>query len=249
MAKKKQYTGSPSASDVTNWSAQIVPKDTVVSGQASVQPSATATPGVGFEVGPNIYAKTLYNMSLQERKIIAQSLKNAGYKVNTNGVYYSGLVSAYTDAVTRAQLDAQQLGQTFNDSFFTNYLSRETAARSSVGAGTGRDGTYTTEVESVITKANAEDIINKVFKGELRRAATDEEIARYTREFKEKAAAKPTVTTTITSGKKTKVKTQPGFTTGRAEQYLVDRIAGTDEAKANQVLSYYESAMKVLAGE
>lgn len=249
MAKKKQYTGSPSASDVTNWSAQIVPKDTVVSGQASVQPSATAGPGVGFEVGPNVYAKTLYNMSLQERKIIAESLKNAGYKVNTNGVYYSGLVSAYTDAITRAQLDAQQLGQTFNDSFFTNYLSRETAARGSVGAGTGRDGTYTTEVESVITKANAEDIINKVFRGELRRGATAEEIARYTGEFKEKAAAKPTITTTITSGKKSKVKTQPGFTTGRAEQYLVDKIAGTDEAKANQVLSYYESAMKVLAGE
>jgi len=191
----------------------------------------------------------LYNMPKEQRKQIAIALKSAGYRVPTNGVFSNSLLNAYNDALQTAQLQATQLGQQFSSQFFSNYLTNEAIARSSVGAGTGRDGTYTTEVESVITKANAEDIINKVFKDQLGRAATDEEIARYTREFKEKAGAKPTVTTTITSGKKTKVKTQPGFTTGRAEQYLVDRIAGTDEAKANQVLSYYESAMKVLAGE
>lgn len=238
MAGKKS-SSSPSPTEVGNWNTQIIPKgETTVTG-------GTTTSGVGT----NPYAKKLYDMTNAERKTVAQALKNAGYRVNTNGIYSRALVDAYSQAVQSAQLSAQELGQSFNDTFFANYLAQETLARGGAGAGTGRDGTYTTEVESVITKANAEDIVNKVIKDKLDRAATDEEIARYTGEFKEKAAAKPTITTTITSGKKTKVKTQPGFTTGRAEQYLIDKIAGTDEARANQVLSYYETAVKVLAGE
>lgn len=229
---------APGPTEIPNWQKQIIKTNTTVSNNAAVN-TGTASP----------IAVELYNMPKEQRRQIAIALKSAGYRVPTNGVFSNSLLNAYNDALQTAQLQATQLGQQFSSQFFSNYLTNEATARSSVGAGTGRDGTYTTEVESVITKANAEDIINKVFKDQLGRAATDEEITRYTGEFKEKAGAKPTVTTTITSGKKTKVKTQPGFTTGRAEQYLVDKIAGTDEAKANQVLSYYESAMKVLAGE
>lgn len=229
---------APGPTEIPNWQKQIIKTNTTVSNNAAVN-TGTASP----------IAVELYNMPKEQRRQIAIALKSAGYRVPTNGVFSNSLLNAYNDALQTAQLQATQLGQQFSSQFFSNYLTNEATARSSVGAGTGRDGTYTTEVESVITKANAEDIINKVFKDQLGRAATDEEITRYTGEFKEKVGAKPTVTTTITSGKKTKVKTQPGFTTGRAEQYLVDKIAGTDEAKANQVLSYYESAMKVLAGE
>lgn len=229
---------APGPTEIPNWQKQIIKTNTTVSNNAAVN-TGTASP----------IAVELYNMPKEQRRQIAIALKSAGYRVPTNGVFSNSLLNAYNDALQTAQLQATQLGQQFSSQFFSNYLTNEATARSSVGAGTGRDGTYTTEVESVITKANAEDIINKVFKDQLGRAATDEEITRYTGEFKEKAGAKPTVTTTITSGKKTKVKTQPGFTTGRAEQYLIDKIAGTDEAKANQVLSYYESAMKVLAGE
>lgn len=229
---------APGPTEIPNWQKQIIKTNTTVSNNAAVN-TGTASP----------IAVELYNMPKEQRRQIAIALKSAGYRVPTNGVFSNSLLNAYNDALQTAQLQATQLGQQFSSQFFSNYLTNEATARGSVGAGTGRDGTYTTEVESVITKANAEDIINKVFKDQLGRAATDEEITRYTGEFKEKAGAKPTVTTTITSGKKTKVKTQPGFTTGRAEQYLVDKIAGTDEAKANQVLSYYETAMKVLAGE
>jgi len=229
---------APGPTEIPNWQKQIIKTNTTVSNNAAVN-TGTASP----------IAVELYNMPKEQRRQIAIALKSAGYRVPTNGVFSNSLLNAYNDALQTAQLQATQLGQQFSSQFFSNYLTNEATARGSVGTGTGRDGTYTTEVESVITKANAEDIINKVFKDQLDRAATAEEIARYTGEFKKKAAAQPTVTTTITSGKKTKVKTQPGFTTGRAEQYLLDKIAGTDEAKANQVLSYYESAMKVLAGE
>ena len=221
-----------------DWKNQIIKNNTTVS---SNQTSGLET--------ANPVAVELYNMDKRKRQQIAVALKSAGYRVPTNGVFSNKLLLAYNDALQTAQMQAAQLGQQFSSQFFSNYLANEAEAYGGMGTGASKGGTYTTEVESVITKATAEDIINKVFKGELRRAATAEEIARYTGEFQERASAKPTVTTTTVAGKKTKVKTQPGFTTGRAEQYLLDKIAGTDEAKANQVLSYYESAMKVLAGE
>lgn len=215
-----------------SWKNQTIKTNTTVS---NTQVSGTANP----------VAVELYNMSKEQRKQIALALKNAGYRVPTNGVFNDDLLTSYNAALQAAQLQASQLGQQFSSQFFTNYLTNQAVSRG--GASTG--GTSITEQESVITKATAKDIIDKVFKDQLGRAATDAEVAKYTATFTEKAANAPTVTTATTVGKKTKIKTQPGFTSGRAEQYLVDKIAGTDEAKANKVLGYYETAMKVLAGE
>ena len=183
-------------------------------------------------------------MDKRSRQQIAVALKSAGYRVPTNGVFTDKLLTAYQTALQSAQLQAAQLGQTFSSTYFTNYLANEAAGVAATGV--SKDGTSITEQESVITKANAKNIINKVFEDQLGRSATDAEIAKYTATFKEKAAAQPTITTTTTAGKKTKISTKPGFTTGRAEQYLVDKIAGTDEAKAGQVLDYYQSFMRKL---
>lgn len=243
MAKNKQYTGSPGAGDVRTWSAQIIPKETVVSGQAPTQPGATPMPGVG--IGANVYAKTLYNMSLEERKVIAQSLKNAGYRVNTNGVYSTALVSAYTSAIMAAQLDAQQLGQTFNDTFFTNFLARETAARGAAGTG----GPRVTEQKSVITDSDAKVLIEAIIRDKNQRAATPEEIERYTKIIQRKASKQPTITKTERVGGRTVITpVQSGFGLQEAQSFLVDRVAGTDEAKANKVLGYYETFMNALGG-
>ncbi len=223
---------APGPTEIPNWQSQIIKTNQTISSQGAA--------GVG---GANPIAVELYNMDKRQRQRIAVALKSAGYRVPTNGVFSDKLLGAYNTALQSAQLQAAQLGQTFSSTFFTNYLANEAAA---YGAGAGGDGTSITEQESVITKANAKNIINKVFEDQLGRAATDAEIAKYTATFKEKAAAKPTITTTTTSGKRTKIKTEPGFTTGRAEQYLVDKIAQTDEAKAGEVLNYYQAFMRKL---
>lgn len=215
-----------------DWKNQVIKTNTTVS-STQASGAGTASP----------VAVELYNMDKRSRQQIAVALKSAGYRVPTNGVFTDKLLTAYQTALQSAQLQAAQLGQTFSSTYFTNYLANE-AAGAAGGAGTG--GTSITEQESVITKANAKNIINKVFEDQLGRSATDAEIAKYTATFKEKAAAQPTITTTTTAGKKTKISTKPGFTTGRAEQYLVDKIAGTDEAKAGQVLDYYQSFMRKL---
>lgn len=214
-----------------DWKNQVIKTNTTVS---STQASGTASP----------VAVELYNMDKRSRQQIAVALKSAGYRVPTSGVFTDKLLGAYQTALQSAQLQAAQLGQPFSSTYFTNYLANEAAGYAA--SGVSKDGTSITEQESVITKANAKNIINKVFEDQLGRSATDAEIAKYTATFKEKAAAKPTITTTTTKGKRTKIKTEPGFTTGRAEQYLVDKIAGTDEAKAGQVLDYYQTFMRKL---
>jgi hypothetical protein len=223
---------APGPTEIPNWQSQIIKTNQTVSN------NAVSTGGT------NPIAVELYNMDKRQRQQIAVALKSAGYRVPTNGAFSDRLLSAYNTALQSAQLQAAQIGQPFSSTFFTNYLANEAAAYG--GTGAGGDGTSVTEQESVITKANAKNIINKVFEDQLGRSATDAEIAKYTATFKEKAAAKPTITTTTTSGKRTKIKTEPGFTTGRAEQYLVDKIAQTDEAKAGEVLNYYQAFMRKL---
>jgi hypothetical protein len=224
---------APGPTEIPNWQSQIIKTNATISNNAAVNTG-----------GANPVAVELYNMDKRQRQQIAIALKSAGYRVPTNGTFTNNLLTSYSDALQTAQLQAAQLGQQFSSQFFTNYLANEAAGRA--GAGTGGDGTSITEQESVITKASAKNIINKVFEDQLGRAATDEEIAKYTATFKKKAAAKPTITTTTTAGKRTKIRTEPGFTTGRAEQYLVDKIAQTDEAKAGEVLNYYQEFMRKL---
>ena len=211
--------------------------------QSRYDPAVSSTQASGAGTASPV-AVELYNMDKRSRQQIAVALKSAGYRVPTNGVFTDKLLTAYQTALQSAQLQAAQLGQTFSSTYFTNYLANEAAGVAATGV--SKDGTAITEQESVITKANAKNIINKVFEDQLGRSATDAEIAKYTATFKEKAAAQPTITTTTTAGKKTKISTKPGFTTGRAEQYLVDKIAGTDEAKAGQVLDYYQTFMRKL---
>lgn len=216
-----------------DWKNQVIKTNTTVS-STQASGAGTASP----------VAVELYNMDKRSRQQIAVALKSAGYRVPTSGVFTDKLLGAYQTALQSAQLQAAQLGQPFSSTYFTNYLANEAAGVAATGV--SKDGTSITEQESVITKANAKNIINKVFEDQLGRSATDAEIAKYTATFKEKAAAQPTITTTTTAGKKTKISTKPGFTTGRAEQYLVDKIAGTDEAKAGQVLDYYQTFMRKL---
>lgn len=223
---------APGPTEIPNWQKQIIKTNTTVSNNAAVNTGSA-----------NPVAVELYNMDKRQRQQIAIALKSAGYKVPTNGTFTNNLLNSYNDALQTAQLQAAQLGQQFSSQFFTNYLANEAAGRT---AGVGGDGTSITEQESVITKANAKNIINKVFEDQLGRAATDEEIDKYTTTFKKKAAAKPTITTTTTAGKRTKIRTEPGFTAGKAEQYLVDKIAQTDEAKAGEVLDYYQAFMRKL---
>lgn len=240
MAKKKGLTSAPGPTEVGTWNNQIIPTgDTVISGTPATTGFAGAT-----AIGVNPQAQALYNMSNAERAQIAQALKNAGYRgFPTNGLYNQALANAYSSALMAAQTSAMQLGQPFDQNFFTGFLGQEIAARNVMGDGTGPK---VTEQMAVATDEQAKSIIDAVFRDQFGRSASQKEIKKYTTAIQKAQKKSPVVTTTTRVGGKTMVSTTGGI---NATQYLLDRVAGTDEAKANKVLGFYETFMNALGAD
>ena len=205
--------------------------NTAVSGTAGYQ-GVTAT--------ANQDASILYNMSDADRKILAQRLKNAGYKVAVTGKYSDKLLSAYSTASMKAALQSQMIGQAFT---VGQYLDQEAAARIAEG---GAGGPSVRKEVRISDQTTAKALIDAIFQDTLGRKASGKEILKYTKGLQAAQKAAPTVTTYSTSGGTTSATTTGGI---NEQQYLIDQIAGTDEAKANQVLGYYKTFMDALGGK
>ncbi len=185
-------------------------------------------------------ANILYNMPEPDRKILAQRLKNAGYKVAVTGKYSDKLLSAYSTASMKAALQSQMVGQQFT---VGQYLDQEAAARLAEGGAGG--GPSVRKETRISDQTTARALIDAIFRDTLGRKASGKEILKYTKAIQAVQKASPTVTTYSTSGGVTSSTTTGGV---NEQQYLIDQIAGTDEAKANQVLGYYQTFMNALGG-
>lgn len=225
-----EYAGAPGPSEVASWQKQIVKPGAVVS---QTNPNA---------VGANPSAIELYNMSRDVRRQLAIALKNAGYKVPTNGTYSQSLLSAFSNASLAAQTQAQMLGMPYDAKALTNYLAQETAARNATltGAAKGPSKTIQTRISDTTT---AKALIDTIIKDQLGRSATPEEVSKYTKALREAQKSAPVVTTYTTKGGVTTSKTTGGI---NEQQFLVDKVSGGDEAKANKVLGFYEAFMNAL---
>jgi hypothetical protein len=218
-----------------NYKSPIVPtgstvSNTAVSGTGGYQSGTTTA---------NQDASILYNMSDADRKILAQRLKNAGYKVAVTGKYSDKLLSAYSTASMKAALQSQMVGQQFT---VGQYLDQEAAAKLAEG-GSGLSVRKETRISDQTT---AKALIDAIFQDTLGRKASGKEILKYTSALQKAQKAAPTVTTYATSGGTTSATTTGGI---NEQQYLIDQIAGTDEAKSNQVLGYYKAFMNALGGK
>jgi hypothetical protein len=219
-----------------NYKSPIVPtgstvSNTAVSGTAGYQGATTTA---------NQDASILYNMSDVDRKILAQRLKNAGYKVAVTGKYSDKLLSAYSTASMKAALQSQMVGQAFT---VGQYLDQEAAARIAEG---GAGGPSVRKEVRISDQTTAKALIDAIFQDTLGRKASGKEILKYTKNLQAAQKAAPTVTTYGTSGGVTSATTTGGI---NEQQYLIDQIAGTDEAKSNQVLGYYKTFMDALGGK
>jgi hypothetical protein len=218
-----------------NYKTPIVPtgstvSNTAVSGTAGYQ-GVTAT--------ANQDASILYNMPEADRKILAQRLKNAGYKVPVSGKYSDKLLSAYSTASMKAALQSQMVGQAFT---VGQYLDQEAAAKIAEGSG----GPKVRKETRISDQTTAKALIDAIFQDTLGRKASGKEILKYTKNLQAAQKAAPTVTNYSTSGGTTTSTTTGGI---NEQQYLIDQIAGTDEAKNNQVLGYYKTFMDALGGK
>ena len=211
----------PSSSTISN---------TAVSGTQGYQSVGTTA---------NKDAVTLFEMSESDRKILAQRLKNAGYKVSVSGKYSTKLLEAYSNASMATTLQNAYLPN--NQFTVGQYLDQEYAARLADGSG---DGGPTIRKDIRISDApTARNLINAVLKDALGRGATKEELEKYTSALQKAQKASPSVTTYSTVGNVQTATTTPGI---NEEQFLIQQIAGTDEAKANKVFGYYDAFKNAL---
>jgi hypothetical protein len=180
-----------------------------------------------------------FQTSEEERKILAQRLKNAGYKVSVSGKYSSKLLEAYSNASMATTLQNRNLPN--NQFTVGQYLDQEAAARIADGSGDG--GPSIRKDIRISDASTARTLINAVLQDALGRGATKEELQKYTSALQKAQKASPTVTTYSTAGDVTSATTTGGI---NEQQFLIQQIAGTDEAKANKVFGYYDAFKNAL---
>lgn len=186
------------------------------------------------------FAKGLSQASPTIRAKIAQQLKDAGiYRGKVSGEFNN----RFYDALIQAEKKRAELATVIDVPDRFEFIAG--LALEGEGADTG-DGTYISESISVLTDDKAKALIDAVIQDQLGRKANAAEVARYTKLVKKAQKAAPTVSTSVRSGKRTTTTTTGGFDAG---QYLIDQVSGTDEAKANRVLGFYETFMKALGAD
>lgn len=225
MAKKDVFKTAPGPTEVASWQSQI----------PSLGGTVTGSPDIELKAGASPEAMDLYNMPQPQRALIASALKKAGYNVPTNGTFGPKLLTAYLDAIGGAQLYAQRLNREFDPTKDLGEFLNVSAAEQDGGA----DGVSTTIYRQDLTDEALAKGINQVYQDLLGRGASKKELDKYSRRLRQELAKAENMGRTVTStaGGVTTVTQRPGMDT---QAFLYDELGGTDEAKKQQVFSFYD---------
>jgi hypothetical protein len=156
-------------------------------------------------------------------------LKSAGY-------YKGKITDKYTPALQKAFTRAEEDRLLISAA---RPMTRDEFLQDTIDIGGGEDDGPTVRKDIRISdETTARTLINAVLEDAIGRGATKEELKKYTLALQKAQKAAPTVTTYSTAGD-----VQTATTTGgiNEEEFLIQQIAGTDEAKANKVFNYYDA--------
>jgi hypothetical protein len=204
-----------------SWQNQIIKSGSTISGTTASGVNAVTTNPIAVE---------LYNMTDAQRMQIAQSLKNAGYRVPSTGKFNDTLVAQWSNVTMAAKMQAQSIGQPFDGSYLTGYLQQQQIANAAMDTGTSAQDF---QRKTIYDPTQAAAVINTVYSDLLGRQASQKELDKYPKALQKAQASNP-LKYTNTAG--------PGYTQQGGldpQQFLIQQISGTDEAKANQVMNYY----------
>jgi hypothetical protein len=179
-------------------------------------------------------------------KLVAKSpALITGYsKVLKAAGYYRGKVgNKYTPAFQKALVAAESDRASIN---LVSPMSREQffAQLEPISTGGSSGPTTVTSVTKYKPEA-AKQLVDSIIKDTLGRKATAAEIKKYSAMLKGIEGKAANVTTYGTGSNQTQT-TMAGL---NEQQYLVDKISGTDEGKANKVLGFYETFMNALGAK
>lgn len=173
------------------------------------------------------------------RKALAQQLKDAGFRVPVTGRYDTTVRSAFLQAnealsaeiANLSQNDPQRLAEVSYD--LTSFLKDQ--AQSLGGDGKPKRAEYPT----VLSRGDVAELLNSVKQDLTGYGATEDEIDFYYEKLRKKSLKQPTVVTRTEGGQRT----ERGF---NPQQFLIEKIAGTDAAKERKVLDAYDAFAQVM---
>lgn len=166
-------------------------------------------------------------------KAWSKLLKSAGY-------YKGPITDKYNPKLQRALDAAEQDRLTISA---VRPLDRNAFINEQIQMGGAGQGSADFQRKIISSPTEAASLINAIIRDRDKREATADEIKKYTAMLQKAQASNP-LQYTDTAG--------AGYTqTGGldAQQYLIDQIAATDEAKANRVLGYYNTFMNALGSK
>ena len=117
--------------------------------------------------------------------------------------------------------------------------------RVGIGGGSGGPTSGVSKATRISNTTEAAALIQSIIQDTLGRKATAAELKKYTASLQAAQKKAPTVTKYTSAGTSQTSQTTGGI---NEQQYLIDKISGTDEAKANKVLGFYETFMNALGG-
>lgn len=197
--------------------------------------TSTATSGMTSD-----YTSFLKSIAQNPQMITGYSkiLKSAGY-------YKGKVTSKYTPALQAAFNAAEAARASISA---VSPMTRDEFLKQQVLMNAGNGGTTPITKYQDVKVSSTTDIkalIESIIQDKLGRKATIAEISKYTSAVQKAQEAAPIITSYETVGSLRKSKTTGGI---NEQQYLVDKVAGTDEAKANKVLGFYQTFMNALGG-
>ena len=213
---------SPGASDVTSGGL----RPTYVGVAAVPQP----------ELGS--YIQNIANSGPEAIKLFSARLRQTPY-------YRGKPVTTLTPALLRgiqSMEEARVSLRTYRGDLDRSAFLVESIQEAGAGGGGGGGGPSKTIQRRISTKIEADTVIDEIYKDLLGRGATKTEKEKYRKMIIKREKEKPTVTTY--SGGSTNVITSTGGP--NTQEFLYKQIAGTDEARQQQVFGFYDAFKKVL---
>lgn len=197
--------------------------------------SGTNTATGGQEISLAVFAKNVADGSDEARLALAQQLKDAGlWKGNISSrfdiKYYGALVKLeeqYQGQIALNKLLGVPTATTRYDSLASLLADGEA----------GASKTRVSKSTRLSDSTTAEALVTAVMQDQVGRGPSTAELKKYTQALQKAQATAPT--TTVTTGGAT---TSTSQTTGgiNEQQFLINEIAGTDEARVQKVKSYYD---------
>lgn len=185
---------------------------------------------------PEVYVKAVKDFKLlpkETRVAIAAALKQLGYKgISSSGAVTPDLISALGEAKAAKPYWDTIYGNQDLITYLQNRISAE-------GGSAGGGGSRTVVSRTQINDTDAAALVTAVMQDVVGRGPTEAELAKYRKAIRSAQASNPVSTTY--SGSNTS--TSGGL---NKQQFLIEQLSQSDEARANKVLSFYDTFKQAL---